>query len=196
VGQRISEGLHRVSTGWVALSTMVIFLLFTALVLPRQSASAEAGARDVGSPDTSLYYSREELYRMAEAYGAQGRAAYVRARLTFDVIWPIVYTVFLSTAISWLTARAFKPGSPWRRANLAPVLGALFDYLENLSTSVVMLRFPDRTPVVDMLAPIFTLVKWIFVGGSFVLLFIGLAVGVYRLRRPHSVEAAEQSRTE
>jgi len=193
VGQRISEGLHRVSTGWVALSTMVIFLLFTALVLPRQS---EAGTGEVGSPDTSFYYSREELYRMAEAYGAQGRAAYVRARLTFDVIWPIVYTVFLSTAISWLTARAFKPGSPWRRANLAPVLGALFDYLENLSTSVVMLRFPDRTPVVDMLAPIFTLVKWIFVGGSFVLLFIGLAVGVYRLRRPHSVEAAEQSRTE
>jgi hypothetical protein len=185
VGQRISEGLHRVSTGWVALAAVVVFLLFSALVLPRQSAadkqhpSAEAGAGDVGSPDTSLYYSRDELYRMAEAYGVQGRAAYVRARLTFDVIWPIVYTLFLSTAISWLTACAFQPGSPWRRANLAPVLGALFDYLENLCTSLVMFRFPARTPVVDTLAPIFTLVKWIFVGGSFVLLFIGLAAGAW-----------------
>ena len=177
MGQRISDGLHRVSTGWVALAAMVIFLLFTALVLPRQS---EAGAGDVGSPDTSFYYSREELYRMAEAYGAQGRAAYVRARLTFDVIWPIVYTLFLSTAISWLYGRAFQPGSPWRRANLAPVLGALFDYLENLSTSVVMVRFPDRTPVVGALAPVFTLVKWIFVGGSFVLLFIGLVANAWR----------------
>ena len=177
MGQRISDGLHRVSTGWVALAAMVIFLLFTALVLPRQS---EAGAGDVGSPDTSFTYSRDELYRMAEAYGAQGRAAYVRARLTFDVIWPIVYTLFLSTAISWLYGRAFQPGSPWRRANLAPVLGALFDYLENLSTSVVMVRFPDRTPVVDTLAPIFTLVKWIFVGGSFVLLFIGLVANAWR----------------
>ena len=177
MGQRISEGLHRVSTGRVALAAMVIFLLFTALVLPRQSG---AGAGDVGSPDTSFYYSREELYRMAEAYGVQGRAAYVRARLTFDVIWPIVYTAFLGTAISWLTPRAFGPGSPWRRANLAPVLGALFDYLENLSTSLVMVRYPDRTPVVDTLAPIFTLVKWIFVGGSFVLLFIGIGAVAWR----------------
>jgi hypothetical protein len=60
------------------------------------------------------------------------------------------------------------------------VLGALFDYLENLSTSLVMLRYPDHTAVVDALAPIFTLVKWIFVGGSFALLFIGLAVGAWR----------------
>jgi hypothetical protein len=194
VGERISEWLHRVSTGWVALAAMVIFLLFSALVLPRQTAadkrhpSAESDAGDVGSPDTSLYYSRDELYRMAEAYGAQGRAAYVRARLTFDVIWPVVYTLFLSTAISWLYARAFEPGSSWRRANLAPVLGALFDYLENLSTSLVMLRYPDHTPVVDALAPIFTLVKWIFVGGSFALLFIGLAVGAWRWIRNRSAK--------
>jgi len=192
MGQRISDGLHRFSTGWVALAALVIFLLFSALVLPRQAtadrryASAETGAGDVGSPDTSLYYSRDELYGMAEAYGAQGRAAYVRARLTFDVIWPLVYTLFLSTAISWLYARAFEPGSAWRRANLAPVLGALFDYLENLSTSVVMLRYPDHTPVVDALAPIFTLIKWIFVGGGFALLLIGLAVGAWRWIRNRS----------
>ena len=186
MGQRISEELHRVSTGWVALAALVIFLLFSALVLPRQPTSAEASAGDVGSPDMSLYYSRDELYRMAQAYGAQGRAAYVRARLTFDVIWPVVYTLFLSTAISWLYARAFEPGSLWRRANLAPVVGALFDYLENLSTSLVMLRYPDRTPVFDALAPVFTLVKWIFVGGSFALLFIGLAVGAWRWIRNRS----------
>ena len=198
MGQRISEGLHRVSTGRVALAAMAIFLLFSVLVLPRQAAAdrrqpgAGAGAGDVGSPDTSLYYSRDELYRMAEAYGAQGRAAYVRARLTFDVIWPLVYTLFLSTAISWLYARAFEPGSSWRRANLAPVLGALFDYLENLSASLVMLRYPGRTPVVDAMAPIFTLVKWIFVGGSFALLFIGLTAGARRWIRNKSDSQGER----
>jgi hypothetical protein len=39
-----------------------------------------------------------------------------------------------------------------------------------------MARFPDRTPVVDTLAPLFTFVKWIFVGGSFVVLAVGLVV--------------------
>jgi hypothetical protein len=90
-----------------------------------------------------------------------------------------VYTFFLTTAISWLYARAFSTGSRWQRANLAPVLGMLFDYLENLSTSLVMLRYPHQTPVVDWLAPLFTSLKWILILGSFVLLLVGLMVAVW-----------------
>ena len=180
MGKRISDWLRRVTTGWVALSALAVFLLFSALVLPGQSAASETNTGNAGSPDTSLYYSADDLYHMAEVYGEEGRAAYVRARYTFDVIWPVVYTVFLSTAISWVYGRAFAPASRWQRANLAPVLGALFDYLENLATSVVMVRYPDRTPVVDTLAPVFTLVKWVFVGGSFVLLFAGVVAAIWR----------------
>jgi hypothetical protein len=91
--------------------------------------------------------------------------------------------MFLSTAISWVYSRAFTPDSQWQRANLAPVLGALFDYLENVSTSLVMLRYPDRTPGVDVLAPVFTSVKWVFVTGSFVLLLAGVFVGVWQWNR-------------
>jgi hypothetical protein len=181
--KRISDWLGQVSTGWVALSALVIFLLFSVLVLPRQSATAGEVAGDVGSPDMSLYYSAADLYRMAEAYGEEGRAAYVRARFTFDIVWPLVYTLFLVTAISWLFGMAFAPDSRWQRANLAPVLGALFDYLENLSTSLVMLRYPDQTAVVDMLAPVFTLSKWVLLSGSFVLLFIGVVAAVWQWRR-------------
>jgi hypothetical protein len=94
-----------------------------------------------------------------------------------------VYTTFLGTAISWVYARAFTPNSRWQQANLAPVLGAVFDYLENLSTSLVMLRYPGQTAVVDMLAPLFTLVKWVFVSGSFMLLFAGVAVGAWQWRK-------------
>jgi hypothetical protein len=181
--KRVSEWLHQVSNGWVALSALAVFLVFSALVLPAQAARAETDTGSAESPDTSFYYSAGDLYRMAEAYGVQGRAAYVRARFTFDVIWPLVYTVFLSTAISWVYIRAFTPDSRWQRANLAPVLGALFDYLENASASLVMLRYPDRTPGVDVLAPVFTSVKWVFVTSSFLLLLAGVVVGVWRWTR-------------
>jgi hypothetical protein len=153
--------------------------LFTALVLPTQSANS-TGAEGVGSPDTSFFYTPADLYRMAEAYGEEGRAAYVRARATFDVIWPLVYLAFLATATGWVTRSAFGSESLWQRANLVPVLGALFDVLENLATSVVMLRYPVRTSVIDVLAPAFTSVKWVFVGGSFVLLLLGILVGLWR----------------
>lgn len=181
--KRLSNGLVQISRGWVVLSAVVIFLLFTALVLPAQSAKANTTAGDAGSPDTSFFYSVTDLYRMAEAYGPEGRTAYIRVRFTFDLIWPVVYTLFLTTTISWVYARISPTGSRWRWLNLTPVIGALLDYLENISTSLVMARYPAHTPVVDFLAPLFTTAKWAFVGGSMVILVIGLGVGLWQWGR-------------
>jgi hypothetical protein len=100
--RQLSAWLCRVSNAWVALSAVLIFLLFTALVLPAQSSLAETTSGEAGSPDMSFWYSAGDLYRMAEAYGPSGRAAYVKARFTFDVAWPLVYTLFLCATISWV----------------------------------------------------------------------------------------------
>jgi len=172
--KRFSAWLGRLSTGRVALAGLVIFLAFTALVLPEQSARAEAASGGAESPDLSFVYSPADLYAMAEAYGPEGRAAYLQARWTFDVAWPLVYTLFLVTAISWVFKKSFPAGSRWQGANLVPVSGALFDYLENLATSLVMGRYPARTPVIDFLAPAFTALKWSLLGVSFALLLAGL----------------------
>lgn len=182
--KRISEWLREVSTGKVAAAGLLIFLLFSAIVLPGQSAAAQLYAGDAGSPDQSLFYAPADLYHMAEAYGAAGRQAYVRARFTFDLIFPLVYLFFLAASVSWTTKRAFAGDSHWQLANLAPLLGALFDYLENVSASVVMLRYPAHTLLVDLLAPLFTVLKWLFLGASFVLLAFGLLkLGLSSARR-------------
>ncbi len=179
-GRQLSETLRRFSGLWVTLVALAIFVLFTALVLPGQAAQAEAYTAGVGSPDTSLFYSARELYEIAEAYGEEGRRLYVRSRFTFDLVWPLVYALFLTTSISWTYGRAFATDSRWQLANLVPLLGAAFDFLENGSASLVMVRYPDPTPVLDVLAPIFTLLKWTCVGGSFVLLTLGLLAYISR----------------
>lgn len=130
---RLSGWLQDRTTGWFALVALLLFLGFTALVLPRQTAQAEAYSGAAGSPDTSLFYTADELYGWVEAYGEAGRQVYVRARLTFDVVWPLV-----------------------------------------------MARYPATTPVVDALAGPFTLLKWLFVGGSFVLLLVALVAAGWR----------------
>jgi len=177
--KQLSDFLYKITNGWVALLALVVFLLFAGLVLPGQAVSAETYSGNAGSPDLSFYYSAKDLYHMAEVYGEQGRGAYVRARFTFDLIWPLVYTFFLCTAISWVYARSFTADSLWRGANLVPVLAMLFDYLENLSTSLVMLRYPHPTIVVGSLAPLFTILKWVLVIGSVGLLFTGAAIAVW-----------------
>ena len=96
---QVSRWICRVSTGRVALAGLVVFVLFTALVLPQQARLADGSSGGAGSPDLSLWYSADDLYAMAESYGEAGRDAYVRARFTFDLVWPVVYTLFLATSI-------------------------------------------------------------------------------------------------
>lgn len=171
--RRLSIWLYRVSTGWVTLLAVIIFSLFTALVLPNQTNSSTTG-EDIGSPDLSIYYSADDLYNMAEAYGGEGRVDYIRIRFTFDLIWPVVYTFFLVTTSSWIFQKILPTDNPLRLANLLAVFGMLGDYLENISTSIIMWRFPLTTPVIDWLAGIFTALKWLFISGSFISLLVGL----------------------
>jgi hypothetical protein len=180
MGRLVSYFLIRISRGWVVLAAFAILMAFMIWVLPSQAARAEKPAGSSRSPDLSLFYTAEELYQMAEDYGEQGRQAYIRARFSFDLIWPLVYMFFLATGISWTFHKVFPPGSRWQQANLLPLGAALFDYLENSSTSLVMGRYPSQTVVVDTLAGFFTLIKWVLVAGSFLLL-MGMA-GVVFLR--------------
>jgi len=176
---QISNWLRRVSTGRVALLGLTVFILFTALVLPGQAAQADEDTGGKATPDLSFVYSTSDLYEMAQSYGADGRSSYVKARFTFDLVWPLVYTLFLVTSISWPFVKVFPAESVWQRANLVPLLAMALDYLENVSTSIVMARYPARTDVVDTLATIFTPLKWVFVSVSFILLLIGIVFVVW-----------------
>ena len=170
--KKCSNWFYKKSTGFSALVCLLIFIVFSSLVLPDQAAKAEIYAGEVGSPDTSFFYTSKELYRFAEAYGAKGRTAYIRARFTFDVIWPIVYLAFLTTAISWLLMKANLHNSKWQILNLIPLIGTAFDFLENGSAALIMARFPQTTRVLDEMTGIFTLLKWVFITGSFIVLFV------------------------
>jgi hypothetical protein len=151
------------------------------LVLPGQASQANALGGGAGSPDTSFWYSAADLYGFAEAYGQAGRDAYVRARWSFDLLFPLIYAFFLISTLSWTFAHAFPPESRLRYANLFPVLAMIFDFLENSATSLVMARFPLLTPLAANAAPILTLIKWCFVMGSFIFLLVGF-IAVLRSR--------------
>ena len=160
----------------MALIGLVVFLVFTATVLPSQAQTAAEFSNGADSPDSSFFYTPADLYESAEAFGETGRTAYIRARWTFDVIWPLVYTVFLVTAISWVFKKAISTDSQFQLVNLIPIVGMKFDFLENIAATIVMARFPQASPVAAFLAPIFTPIKWLFVNGSFVVLLVGLVL--------------------
>lgn len=174
--KRLSHTFQSWSTPVTAGLAAAVFLSFLLFFLPRQASRSEAVIGDQPSPDTSLTYSGEELYGLAESYGPRGRAYYIQARFTFDLVFPLAYAAFLTIWISLALKRISPQEAAWELVNLFPAVGMLFDFLENISTSVVMAAYPHRAPLFETAAPAFTLIKWIFVSGSFAVL-AGVLIG-------------------
>ena len=171
------------SSSQVVILGLVLFLFFTAVILPRQSANTKEYAGEMGSIDLKFFYTAEEVNQMASAYGEDGRAAYIQARWTYDLAWPIVYAFFLSTSISYIFARGFFVGSKWHIGNLIPIGGMVIDYLENIAITYVMLKHPVQLNWLANMTAIFTSVKWILISVGFGLLFMGLIRWGIILRR-------------
>jgi len=177
----LSSKLTALSSGKLVLAALALFVLFMLFVLPAQAEVSSRQLAGVDSPDMSFIYSADDIYGWAEAYGADGRDAYVRARWSFDLVWPLAYGFFLITAISWVGPRAYRSESWANRLNLIPIAAVLFDYTENVLTSIVMLRYPNETIVAATLASPVTIVKWLFVGGGFVVLLLGVLAWTWRV---------------
>jgi len=182
--EKLSRFLYRYSPGWVALVGLIVFLIFCALTLPGQNAIADKYSQDTGSPDTSLFYTGASLYRLADLYGQEGRAAYLKARWTFDVAFPLIYTFFLVTAISWLFDKSLPEHSQWRLLNLVPLAAMVLDFLENTATSLVMARYPLRCPPGELLAPLFTPLKWLFIGASITVMIAAIINKLVKKKTP------------
>ena len=181
--RKISDCLYRVSSGRLAILSTVIMLLFLMLVMPGETAKAAVYSAQTGTPDTTAIYSVDRLLGLAAAYGAQGRQAYIHARFTFDLAFPLVYGFFLSICTSWMLKRLLSLNGRWRHLNLLPLGAVLFDLLENICAVIVMAAYPAVPSIAAYLAVVFTPVKWLFVGASFGLLAAASVGAILHSRR-------------
>jgi hypothetical protein len=94
--------------------------------------------------------------------------------MTGDIIYPIVYTLFFASAITWLFQRGFAPGSSMQKYNVVPFGAWLFDLLENIGIITMLSVYPSTPAPLAWITAVFTLVKWLFAGVSIVLLLAGL----------------------
>ena len=151
--------------------TLLIMVLFMIFVLPGQATLAEKNTGGSISPDTSFFYGPEDLIQAAKEYGEEGRRAYIQARWTFDLIFPLVYISFLVAGISWFYKILENPIDWIGFTNLLPLAAGLFDYLENIGASLVMALYPTLFSGLALVTSIFSGVKWLLIGVSFLAYF-------------------------
>lgn len=175
----ISKKMFKLAEKKTLIIIIVIFLLFLAFVLPRVSQYTKDNVGE-SSPDLSFFYSADDLYEMAETYGIEGRRIYVMLRFTFDLVFPILFTLFL-TALLARMLDAFPAESRIRNLIFIPIGGALFDYLENIGAAIVVGRFPAESDVIAHITPYFTLLKWLLISISFLLIVILIVYRIIKL---------------
>lgn len=153
---------------WMAFGlASAIFAFFILVVLPNEAINLASVTNVSGSPDTSLIYGPTQFYAWAAGYGEAGRAYYIQSRFGFDLVWPLAYGLLLFTGI--------RAGGLQARQVLAliPVLTVLFDYAENTIAALLMGLYPTELAALVYVASFATFVKWLTLGLSFGLMFLG-----------------------
>lgn len=157
---------------WSILVSWLLFFVVLAFVLPGVSQANEAnGLRE--SMDTNFSFSPAQLVGILEAYGEAGRSYYVLQRWTFDLYYPLVYGVPISLSLYGLLGH-----TKYQRVAWLGLMASTMDYLENSFFTVAALTFPSNTVGWVTIGVIFSVAKWMALGGGF---FLVLVLAIRRL---------------
>lgn len=91
-------------------ASALLFAWFVARVLPAEAAKAALSTPEGGAFDTSFFYTPAAALDRAASYSAEGRFAYIAARWSFDLAWPLVYGLFTLSAWAFALARLGRAG--------------------------------------------------------------------------------------
>jgi len=148
------------------LATLRIFLLF--LVLTIVVAMVMMGyvnpqilALSGGLPilDSRLGYTFAEVEHLLTMLGEQGRQLYTTLQV-LDLIFPLGYGMSITLALTGVITKLLPEGHPMEKVISIPILGMLFDYLENITIATLIASYPNLSPLAVNVANIFTLLKW------------------------------------
>ncbi len=169
--KKLSRWLYKKVTNKVLILAVCVFSLFIAVVAPMAARYMDTVTEGAPSPDTSLIYSAQDLFDMAQDYGEEGRRAYVLMRFTFDLAFPAAYLFFLVAVLTKLL-KYLPQKSIFRYLNALPFIAVFFDLTENIMTAWTIGMYPQKMMFAANVAPIATMIKWVFVGSSFAMIVV------------------------
>ena len=181
----ISQKFHAWTTGWRVLVLFLATGLMAGYIMPVAAGILALAANNSVLPlDLMFFYTPDTAFDMIEKYGPAGRDLYTKILLTVDILYPVIYTLFLGLFLSWLFQRGFPRESPMQRMNAVPAGGLLFDLLENIGIVSMLSMYPSIPSALAWITMLVSTVKWLFALASLGLIFVGLArAAMNRFRR-------------
>ena len=176
---KLSKSILSWSKGWVILALFAVLVGHLVLTMPILQA---APGGDIVALDAQFFYRPETAFETVASYG-ESASLWSLLYLSWDILTPILYTLGFSTLISLVFRRAFQFTSKLVFLNLLPVGAGLFDLLENFSIVGMLSIYPTQPVILAWLSTICTMAKVSLIGGSILLVLIGLyKIVLYRIQ--------------
>ncbi len=156
-----------------------LFAIMALVIMPAAVNDLKMDSGGLAPLDVEWHYGPQTAMDRVKAYGESGRERYLFIALTADLVYPLVYALFLCllSARMWqgmqrgLSSHTVLPN--WTSCLvMLPLLISLFDLLENAAIIQLLYTYPEEHVAVAQAAGIFTTFKWICAGMTGLLLAI------------------------
>jgi hypothetical protein len=173
------------ATGRTLLALLLAGLAFNLVLFPWRTSELRAlSGLDNPILDAQFSYSAQTAFDAAAALGPQGRTLYALSELSLDLVYPILYSLFLSLLMLFVLRRLVPPASGWLRLGWLPFAVLACDYAENAGLVYMLLTFPAQAPAVVQAASLFTMAKWTLAALAIMLVLAGGVLAVVRRLMP------------
>ncbi|MBN2501346.1 MAG: hypothetical protein JXB38_11255 [Anaerolineales bacterium] len=169
---KLSLFVNRIASIRNLVILLVVTLLFSMVVFPWLDAITLGDNGEM--LDMRFSYTPEAAYAEIEGYGTAGRSGIMWVSLIADSLFPFAYAFALAILITLTFRRAFPLDSLMQRLHLFPFGALVFDFLENITVSALILLYPRQYYGLARLAAAFTSTKWVLVYLSALLALVGL----------------------
>lgn len=177
----ILETLKKFASGKTVLILFLLTMSIYAIMLVVTIPMVKSYAPDMALFDLSpTGYSYEHATSLLEELGSEGRQIYLTRQLPLDFIYPGLFAASYTLLLLWLFRKGFNENAKIFYLALTPVLGGLFDYLENICIIVMLNTFPSTSVTLVSISSAFTLLKGIFTTIFFILLFVGIGAALQK----------------
>ncbi|MGL1936629.1 MAG: hypothetical protein OCD01_16480 [Fibrobacterales bacterium] len=128
-------------------------------------------------------YSADYIGQLFSALQTAGRNYYLTVQLPLDMVYPALFALSNSALLLYLFRKlSYKQ---FRFICFIPMLGGLFDYLENISIAHMLFYYPDFNPAFGVVASMLTIAKSFFTTGFYlVLIYFVIRLIIQRFTQP------------
>lgn len=155
--------------GLIIFSILLIF--FYMFLLPRMPYPSII-------PDALFFYTADDLFNIFSNYSLIERENYIHASHLFDILYPIIYTIFLFIPLSLLSKKN-EFTKFLKIINFSPFIAFFSDIIENNLIIYNLKHFEHFNFKLAQITGYFTLIKWTFIYLSLILIVVYFCIFIF-----------------